>query len=140
MVIYFLRKAEGSISGGLKVSGHPVYFLVNFQTSWLFDFQFLPFRQLLAKFQVHRGSGSNFMGRFSKSVCSFSIKFGNFAEKSRNMVDLQSPLIGSKIIQSIRYFIYVLILCFLVCVLNFVRFGPFLPILEGGGGKFPPPL
>jgi len=34
------------------------------------------------------------MGRFSKNVCSFSIKFRNFAEKSRNMLDLQSPLIG----------------------------------------------
>ena len=32
MVIYFLRKAEGSISGGHKVSGHPVYQPDNFQT------------------------------------------------------------------------------------------------------------
>ena len=28
MVIYFLRKADGSISGGPKVSGHPVVLLV----------------------------------------------------------------------------------------------------------------
>ena len=104
-----------------------------------FDFYFLPFIQLLAKFQVHRGSISNFMGGFSKNVCSISIWFRNFAEKSRNVLDLQS-LTWSKMIQSIRYSICVLILCFLVCVLNFVRFGPFLPILEGEGGKnLPPP-
>ena len=83
------------------------------------------------------------MGRFSKNVCSFSIKFDNFTEKSRNMFDLQSPLIESKMIQTIRYFVCVLIFMSISMCTEFYKIWTILPILSIlEGGKFlpPPPL
>ena len=52
MVIYFLRKAEGSISGGPKVSGHPV-FIFEFDIYYIFIFEFNIYYIFIFEFYIY---------------------------------------------------------------------------------------